>query len=387
MPQKRLKVLIVGPLPPPHNGMSTMTVLALQAVANEPRIHGRHLDTSDHRTVSNVGRLEMTNAIAALGAWRRFVWQLVVFRPAMVYVPIAKNRLGFLRDSAFLLLARVTHTTIVIHFHAEGFRRFYTREASWMQFLIRSCLKGGGLRVIVLSPELKSDFHQFVPDALVKVVPNGIPDTRPVAFEADAHPRPVLYLSTLESPKGVFDALRAAEIVLRQLPEQEFIFAGPWYSGAEQKRAEEFVRERGLEASVRFIGPVDGERKWELYSGANVFILPSHSEGQPVVILEAMCFGVPVITTRVGALPATIAHGVSGYLIDVSDVESLAAYITRICSDPELRARMGMRARERYERDYTSSRFSRRLTDVLIWAARPSGSPNAAADVRTGTIP
>src|SRR5919204_2080449 len=93
--------LLVGQLPPPPNGM-TLTTQALLASGLAERLRITHVDTSDHRNISNVGRLDWRNVLLALIHGLRFAGALVRGRPDVIYIPLARNRLGFLRDLLFL---------------------------------------------------------------------------------------------------------------------------------------------------------------------------------------------------------------------------------------------------------------------------------------------
>ena len=91
---------------------------------------------------------------------------------------------------------------------------------------------------------------------------------------------------------------------------------------------------------------------------------PSHAEGHPLVVLEALSASVPVIATRVGAIPEMLADGIEGYLVAVGDVSALADRIAALVSDPAMRARMSVAARMRYEAEFTAHRFATRLGRV-----------------------
>src|SRR6266404_2421120 len=96
--QSRTTVLVVGPLPPPLNGMTVMTAYALAAFENEGIPH-EHLDTSDHREVGNVGRFDLRNVWLAFQHWIELDLRIRRRRPDLVYLPVAQSTLGFLRDA------------------------------------------------------------------------------------------------------------------------------------------------------------------------------------------------------------------------------------------------------------------------------------------------
>src|SRR5438093_1171979 len=100
------QIMIVGPLPPPANGVTIMTevILTVQPPAGAAV---QHFDTSDHRCISTIGVFDLTNIWLAISHWSQFAWALFRIRPRIVHLPLARNRLGFLRDALFVLSARL----------------------------------------------------------------------------------------------------------------------------------------------------------------------------------------------------------------------------------------------------------------------------------------
>jgi N-acetyl-alpha-D-glucosaminyl L-malate synthase BshA len=114
--------------------------------------------------------------------------------------------------------------------------------------------------------------------------------------------------------------------------------------GPERSRAEAFARAHGLRDRVLFLGNVPNLE--EVLGACHLFLLPSESESFGMAALEAMTSEVPVIATRTGGLPEVVIDGETGYLVEVGDVEAMAARGIEILTDDPLRKRMGKRGRE-----------------------------------------
>jgi glycosyltransferase involved in cell wall biosynthesis len=114
---------------------------------------------------------------------------------------------------------------------------------------------------------------------------------------------------------------------------------------------------------------VEGARKTRLLQEAAVLVLPSRHplEGQPLVILEALGAGTPVVASDLGAIPDMVRDGIEGFIVQAGDVDALADRLTRLLDDRSLRAEMGRSARRRYEQEYTMSVFVRRIAN--LWSA------------------
>jgi glycosyltransferase involved in cell wall biosynthesis len=128
------------------------------------------------------------------------------------------------------------------------------------------------------------------------------------------------------------------------------------------------VRTLGLEERVRFIGPAYGDQKDELFRTHDVFVLPTFyaQEAFPLVVLEAMQWGLPVVSTTEGAIPEIVQDGVTGYVVPQRDPAALAARLATLLGSDELMRGMGLNARKRFLARYTLEHFETRLTAALV---------------------
>src|SRR5262249_47284731 len=164
-------------------------------------------------------------------------------------------------------------------------------------------------RFIVLAEAFRGPLSDLVPPERIAVVPNGIacPD---VSRERPPPPRPryrVLFLSTLSRNKGALLLLEAAAAIARERDDVEFVLAGPWFREADRVLAGELIARHGLASCVSFTGEVAATEKARLFAAADVFVFPGiQQEGQPLVVLEAMAAGLPVVFADRGCLAETV---------------------------------------------------------------------------------
>jgi glycosyltransferase involved in cell wall biosynthesis len=122
--------------------------------------------------------------------------------------------------------------------------------------------------------------------------------------------------------------------VHQELPEAKLILVG---DGEEREHLETLTDGLGIRECVEFAGRVPHEKVEDYMSQAEVFVLPSLSEGFPVTILEAMACGLPVVATRVGGVPDIIEDGTNGYLVDTMNQEQIAEALLKLLQDEKLR--------------------------------------------------
>jgi glycosyltransferase involved in cell wall biosynthesis len=231
-----------------------------------------------------------------------------------------------------------------------------------------------------------------VPDERIHSVPNGVADPFPDGLRREprgrAEPLTVLYLGMLFEPKGFLDLLRAAAEFRDSDPPVHFVFAGEWYSEDDRREAVrvgaelgiEIVEGAGAEAEpgsgqepgrskpplVAFPGRVDGEAKRALFEAADLLVFPGYQpEGLPLVILEAMAAGLPVISTDTGATRDVVVDGETGMIVEKERPDELSAAIRRLADDEALRLRLGGAGRERYLEEYTREQSTRRLVALF----------------------
>jgi len=371
----RAKVLAVGPTPPPYNGMSVATSFLLRTGAAES-LGIRLVDIADRRGLGNVGKFDIGNVAGALSAGFRFAWAMLAVRPKVVYVPVAQNRLGFMRDAQFLLLARLLRRRVVIHVHGGHFGRFYTDSGPIMRGLIRVCVSRAHA-VVVLGDCLCDMLVGLVPPQRVHVVPNGIDDLGLERLDVPRDAGRVVWLSKMDPTKGYLDLLHTAPRVMKDHPDATYVFAGEWLSDEDRTAAEEYVAQHGLTERVTFRGPLGSPEKYDMLAGSGVFVLPTRYryEGQPYSILEAMSCRLPVVSSPAGCIAETVVDGVTGFLVDAGDVGGIADKVSELLGDADLRESMGGAGRERFLREYTFSSWDRRVSTILERAAQRTEEP------------
>ncbi len=361
----RPQVLAIGPLPPPLNGMTVMTAYVLTSLSAQG-VQVVHFDASDHREVGNVGRLDSRNVWLAFRHGFELYQATERIRPKAVYLPIAQSTLGLLRDSLFFLAARRRRIPVVVHLHGAAFGEFYRRANPLVRAMTRFCL-AGTRKVIVLGESLRGVFEGLVDPERVVVVPNGIPDLPPVAGgERQATGPHIVYISNLSIGKGYTDLVEAAYEVLKMHPSARFTLAGEWARFSESGPIVEGLARLGVADRVSIGASVVGLRKHELLRSADVFVFPPRQlEGQPVVLLEAMSHGLPVITTPRGGIPDTVVEGKTAVLVPPGDPKALAEAISSLIDDPVRRRTMGSAGRSLYEERFKADRFGAALAEAV----------------------
>ncbi|MFB9839570.1 glycosyltransferase, partial [Actinoallomurus acaciae] len=165
----------------------------------------------------------------------------------------------------------------------------------------------------------------------IEVIANGVEPPARVAAPGLSPARGIV-VANLISYKGHADLIEALAL-LEKPPPVRLVGDGP-----ERERLAALIEARGLGEVVGLAGPCPDAR--EMLADHQFSVLPSHAEGLPNAVLEAMAAGLPVIATRVGGVPEVLADGVTGLLVPPHDPAAVAAAIERVAGDPDLRRAM-----------------------------------------------
>src|SRR5687767_833812 len=340
----RTPLIVVGPVPPPYHGVSVSTSLVLANRALAERFDIVHLDTSDRRSLENIGRWEIGNVLLGLQAAGRLL-RLLKGQRGVVYLPLSAGGGGFMRDSLLIHLARLRGWKVATHLRAgPEFRDVYHAQPRPVRWWIRLTL-GRVDSVGVVGESLRPVFEGLVPDDRIAAVSNGTPDVG--GADPAGRNGTVLFFSNLRARKGLVEAVQAARRVLDRHPDAKFLFAGAW----DDKDLERRVRELAAPAGdhIRFVPAVNGDGKRDLLHSSSIMLFPPiESEGHPRVVLEAMAAGMPLVTTDQGAIRDTVTDGECGFVLSEADPDRLAECVLQLIEDDELRGRMGRAARTRY---------------------------------------
>jgi glycosyltransferase involved in cell wall biosynthesis len=281
-----------------------------------------------------------------------------VLRRPIVHAHSA-SRASFVRKSLLLLIARRAGCQTIFHLHGGGFRQFVHAESGpLMRRWIRHTLEHSS-RVIALSDGWAEFLRGFAPRARVAVLPNSVP-LPALPDPALEEPGRILFLGRLEHAKGIDDLLDAVAALAPRFPQLRLVLGGDGDLAHARRRAADL----GIGGLVELPGWIGPEARDAELARAAVFCLPSHAEGLPMSMLEAMAAGRPVVVTSVGGIPETIRDRDNGLLVPPRDAEALAAALAGVLKDDALRARLAGRARATIEQRYSLAVVGEQLASI-----------------------
>jgi glycosyltransferase involved in cell wall biosynthesis len=342
-------VLMVGPSPRGQGGMATV-VNSYQNGGLFERFAIRYVSTHID------GSLQEKAWIAAKSVSQ--VARLLVTSDApLIHIHLA-SRASVWRKGVICAMARIARRPYFLHAHGSEFRKFYHEECGAIaKWLVRLILERSAL-ILALSSQWNEEFRRIAPRSRVYTLPNAVP-VREASFGLPPEaPVRVLFAGRIGARKGTFELLRAFARLAPKFPGVTLVCAGD--GEVEKLRAE--ASALGIGDRVECPGWLSAEQMTGEMARATVFTLPSHNEGVPMAVLEAMSHGLPVLTTPVGGIPEVIENDRNGLMVTPGDVDQIEAGLTRLLQSSADRARLGAAARativERYSLSSTIERLA-----------------------------
>lgn len=403
-----MKLLVFAHVPPPHHGQSYMVKLMLDGFGGDCRrkkncgnafgVECYHVNARFSRGMEDIGEFHSIKLVRLLAhcleaIWCRFRYGVKNF----YYVPAPGKPVALYRDWLVMLICRPFFKNIILHWHAAGL-------AKWLETSVQIRSRALTYRLfkpvdlsIVLSRYNLADAKKLL-SRQIQVVSNGVPDPCP-HFEEDVLPQRrarflarkklfagenldaneiaaaggdpqiirVLFLAHCTREKGLFVAMEAVALVNRDLaarnsPVRAKLFAaGNFVCAEERAEFDSMMQQPEFADSVNYLGFISDEKKQRALRDADLFCFPTRylGENQPVNLIEAMAFGLPVVTTRWRSLPEMFPPDYPGLVSSQSPREVADALFLLMTQ------RTGEHLRENFLKQFTVERHLQNLAEAI----------------------
>jgi glycosyltransferase involved in cell wall biosynthesis len=345
------KIVMIGTHFSTMGGISSV-VNVYRAAGLFERYPIRYLAT--HRDGSGLKKLRV-----AVSALLSFLGLLVTGQVGLVHLHVS-SRASFWRKLPFFALSNALKIPTIVHLHSGEFHLFYANQCSARQQRMIRYVFDNASRVVVLSEKWKTWLQTISSNTNVHAIYNPVllPEwTRDAGAEAKGR---LLVLGRLGKLKGSYDLIEA----LAQLPNRSVSLA--MGGDGELEQVGKCAERLGVSSQVNLLGWVTGGNKETALREADIYLLPSYNEGLPMSVLEAMAYGLPVITTPVGGIPEAVTDGKEGFLIRPGDVAALRDRIADLLSDPAMAHRMGVAARSKIQSTFSTQAVMPRIESLYL---------------------
>jgi glycosyltransferase involved in cell wall biosynthesis len=408
-----MKLVVFAHTPPPHHGQSYMVQLMLDGLGGDARrrnpgqphplgIECYHVNARFSRGLEDIGSFQGTKLFLILWFWLQALW--IRFRYGaknFYYVPAPGKRVALYRDWLVMFLCRPFFTNVILHWHAAGLAKWLETETSiGARAVTWRCFRPVNLS-IVISRYNVADAEKLL-SRRICVVNNGIPDpcpdfdrtllgrrlqrfaVRQQVFAGNHSGAPLvvklLFLAHCGREKGLFAAIEAVRLANRQLTARRLpmrltlTIAGNFVTDEEKAAFDRLAEDAEVSPLLEYVGFVSAGQKEKAYCEADLFVFPTQyfGENQPVNLIEAMAFGLPIVTTRWRSLPEMLPPDYPGLVAD-QNPDTLAATILKV-----LEVKSGQKSRAHFAAAFTLERHLAALAAALRTV---ESTPEAATKV------
>lgn len=360
-----MKVLINAPEPEQQGG-----------VAHYFKILAKHFKVeADFFIVGARGRESnfVVQVCRLFSDYVRFVARLMKNDYAVVHLNPSLDLKAFLRDALFLFLAKAfgRRSVVLIHGWSVAFenrlrgvlsavlKRIYFRSDAIVvlghEFSQKLVALGYTRRLYKLFPPVDDSLIQAVDEEAI---------TRKYRTDKPAR---ILFLARIEKVKGIYVTLEAMRLVQQEYADAQLLIAG---SGSELNAVATEIERAGIR-NCECVGYLTGEVKVEALRNADIYILPTtEDEGMPTSLLEAMAFGLPVLTRPVGGIKDFFQHEEMGFLTESTDAAEFAGFIKTLLSDRERMMEIGIRNHKYAVQHFLASDLARKMEVIYEEVSR-----------------
>lgn len=290
----------------------------------------------------------------------KFIFKCLAVKPDVAVLNPSLGKTALMRDELFLNISKSLGFKTVVFFHGwdevqeqkidkdpQGFVRQFNKADSFLVLAsaFRDKLKEWGITKPIQLTTTKVD------DKLVE----GF------TVEQKEFDKTLLFLARIEPEKGIFVTLKAFNQIRERHPDAQLIVAG---SGSALPEAKQYVKDRNI-SNVKFKGYIRGEELKSVFKSADIYMLPTHGEGMPTSVLEAMSFGVPIITRPVGGMVDFFKNGEMGYMVDSLDPTDFADRMTELLDAPQSQKKMSEYNYEYAQKNFMASEVASQLEEVF----------------------
>lgn len=363
--KKKYKILFILHLPPPVHGAAMVGKYIHDSELINSEFDCNYINLTTASSLEDIGKVGLRKLTAFVRLLVKIRRTVIEQKPELVYITPNSAGGAFYKDFIVVMMLKMLGCRIVAHYHNKGVA---TRQDRWLDdMLYRQFFKE--LKIILLAEPLYADVQKYVNREDVYICPNGIPEEceRPQGIMREDNVLHLLFLSNLLIDKGVLVLLDA----LKMLKDRGYSFVCNFVGGEtaeiDTQRFTEEVDKRALHGLAFYKGKKYGKDKAVEFENSDIFIFPTcyHNECFPLVLLEAMKYGIPCIASNEGAIMNIVDEGETGFVVERKNTEQFVDKIELLLKDKNLRVKMGRAGNVKFHNQFTTNLFEGRLRWIL----------------------
>lgn len=261
----------------------------------------------------------------------QILFHLLFHKVDIVHLHMAEKGSVY-RKGLVVYLSKLFHKKVIIQMHAGPIMHWYNTLSHKQRWIVKKIFDLSD-RMLVLGEFWKEQLQTIVSDKKIRILYNG--SECPTRNPYNVNGENIVFMGLLKKEKGVYDLINAIEQIHKNLPENvKFVLCGKDANNS----VTNYVEKKGLQNRIQLPGWIDVEQRRILFEETQICILPSYFEALSMTVIEAMCYGIPMITTNISTMSELLGQEID--LVEPGDVDALAKQILKWTQDPELRKKL-----------------------------------------------
>ena len=358
------KILFFVPLPPPIHGASLRNQALIESKLINNSFDINIIPFNFALKTNDIGRFSFYKISKSIKRAWTIIYTMIVFKPDIVYFNLSLYGFALYRDLVYVSIFKIFNANIVYHLRTQGVKKQANEsyiKKKMFEFAFRNT------HVICLSEYLGNDISDvYKPKPII--VNNGIEDVSIDYIDKDKDGKEgnvkILFLSNYTKTKGVNELIEAFRILKSKNIKFKALMVGSPADLSFEYLIKKIV-DCNLMNEVEILGPKYDKEKYKIFNEADIFVLPTYFEAFPGVILEAMQFGLPVVSTFEGAIQEIVDNGITGFLVQKQNEAELAEKLEMLINNADMRLRMGENGKKKFTENYTLTIFEKNMKQVF----------------------
>jgi len=361
---KQKKVLFIIHLPPPIHGASLLGKFIYDSKIINTTYQTKYINLGTTKAFKDRKRITLRKLIHFIKLSVNCFFTNIFYNPDVVYLTLTSNGTGFYKDALIVFLLKLKGTQIIYHHHNKGVYNYQHKflDNIFYKMVFRNAYS------VVGSKWLYFDIEKYIDKDHIYYCANGIPvPNYPIAERKTTQGAvQILFLSNLIESKGVYTLLKACHYLNKKGVGFKCAYAGS-EGDISACELQDQIDGFGLKDKVVYAGKKYGEDKHKAFQEADIFAFPTHypNECFPLVILEAMQYSLPVISTPEGGVPDMVENDKNGFLIQQKDSKELAEKLELLINNSSLRHEMGQTGHKKYLKQFTVETYGNTIKNII----------------------
>jgi glycosyltransferase involved in cell wall biosynthesis len=358
-------LILIAPLPPPYGGISIIAK-SLIAAGLKDNFNLAHLNTFKNRSTEDFGQITMHDVFLTLKYYLK-LYLMCMNNPKVRYAfLIGTSDTGIVRDLGYILIMKLFKIEILFNLH--GTRNINNKN--WIIRMLTKCAIKKSKYILSPTQIDKEEACQLSEDmSKVKLFYNSNfinEGSLKNIMKKKSNTFHIIGIGRLSIAKGAFDLIEVCIDLIKNGNDIRLTWVGKGAYEEDNLKAKELIENNTeIQKRINIQANISDEEKYSLLCDSDIFILPSYSDNLPIAILEAMAFGLPVISTIVGAIPEVIENDINGWLLDPGDKNKLKEKIISAYQNQSILHEIGKMNQRKFDKTFNSNKRILELKSLI----------------------